>query len=131
MSAANSELPTPLRLLVVEDDAMLALALEMALADAGCEVVSIASCLDEAMPLAREAAIDGAILDVNVGGEKVFPVADILATRAIPFVFATGYGAAGLRDCDHGRPVLQKPYEFRKLAEITRAWRSHRPLRTS
>lgn len=112
-----------LRVLVVEDDAMLAMALELTLSDLGCEVVALASCLREAVPLAREAAIDGAILDVNLAGEKVYPIADILAARNIPFVFATGYGSAGLRDCDQARPVLQKPYQLSSLAKVARQWR--------
>lgn len=112
-----------LRVLVVEDDAMLAMALELTLFDLGCEVVGPASSLGEAAPLAHEAAIDGAILDVNLAGEKVYPIADILADRGIPFVFTTGYGAACLRDCDRERPVLQKPYDPGSLVEIARQWR--------
>lgn len=123
MTAAEHGMLGGLRVLVVEDDAMLAMALEMTLSDLGCEVVGLASCLADAVPLAREAAIDGAILDVNLAGEKVYPVADILAARQIPFVFATGYGSAGLRECDRTRPVLQKPYELRNLALIARQWR--------
>lgn len=111
-----------LRVLVVEDDAMLAMALEMALSDLGCEVVGLASNLADAAPLATQAAIDGAILDVNLAGEKVYPIADILAARHIPFVFATGYGSAGLRDCDQSRPVLQKPYQIGHLTRIARQW---------
>lgn len=102
---------------------MLVMALEMSLADLGCEVVGLASNLNDAIPLAREAAIDGAILDVNLAGEKVYPIADILAARNIPFVFATGYGRAGLRDCDRSWPVLQKPYQLGNLLEILRQWR--------
>jgi CheY-like chemotaxis protein len=117
-----------LRVLVVEDDAMLAMALELSLSDLGCEVVGLASCLADAIPLAREAVIDGAILDVNLAGEKVYPIADILAARNIPFVFATGYGSAGLRDCDRTRPVLQKPYELGHLAKIASRWGKGRTI---
>lgn len=123
MMAMDNGTLAGLRVLVVEDDAMLAMALEMALVDLGCDVVGLASSLRDAVPLAREAAIDGAILDVNLAGERVDPIADILAARNIPFVFATGYGNAGLRDCDRDRPVLQKPYELRNLARIARLWR--------
>lgn len=112
-----------LRVLVVEDDALLALALEINLAELGCEIVGMASSLRDALPLAREAAIDGAILDVNLAGEKVYPVADALAARNIPFLFATGYGIAGLRDCDRARPVLQKPYQIDSVVTIARQWR--------
>lgn len=111
-----------LRVIVVEDDAMLAMALELALSDLGCQVVGLAASIEDAVPLARNAAIDGAILDVNLAGQKIFPVADILAARNIPFVFATGYGTAGLRDCDRDRPVLQKPYGVPQLAAVARQW---------
>lgn len=111
-----------LRVLVVEDDALLAMALEMNLASLGCEVVAMAATLDDALPLAREADIHGAILDVNLAGERVYPVADALAARNIPFVFATGYGTACLRDCDLARPVLQKPYRIDSLVNIARHW---------
>lgn len=109
--------------MVVEDDAMLAMALELALSDLGCEVVGLASNVGDGVALAREVAIDGAILDINLAGEKVYPVADVLAARNIPFVFVTGYGSAGLRECDRARPVLQKPYELERLARIARQWR--------
>lgn len=112
-----------LRVLVVEDDALLAMALEMNLAGLGCDFIAMASTLQDALPLARDADIDGAILDVNLAGERVYPVADILAERSIPFLFATGYGAAGLRDCDRARPVLQKPYPIDSVVKIVRQWR--------
>lgn len=111
-----------LRVLVVEDDALLALALDMNLASLGCEVVAMASTVQDALPHAQAAAIDGAILDVNLAGERVYPVADALAARNIPFLFATGYGTAGLRDCDRTRPVLQKPYPIEELVRIVRQW---------
>ena len=115
-----------LRVLVVEDDALLAMALELNLTGLGCEIVAMAATLDDAVPLARDAAIDGAILDVNLAGERVYPVADILASRNIPFLFATGYGTAALRDCDLSRPVLQKPYAIDSVVQIARHWRSRR-----
>lgn len=112
-----------LRVLVVEDDAMLAMALDLTLSDLGCHVVGLASSVGEAAPLAHEAVIDGAILDINLAGEKVYPIADILTGRGIPFVFTTGYGEAGLRDSDRGRPVLQKPYTPESLVKIAKEWR--------
>lgn len=120
--AANRRLLEGLRLLVVEDDAMLAIALDMTLTDLGCEIVGLASNLAEALALAREAMVDGAILDVNLAGEMVFPAADVLAERGIPFAFTTGYGLAGLRECDRTRPVLQKPYEVHALTRIASGW---------
>lgn len=112
-----------MRILVVEDEAMVALALELTLEDFGCEVIGPAGSLADAIPLARDTPMEGAILDVNLSGEKVFPVAEILAARGIPFVFVTGYGSACLREVDRGRPVLQKPYLPGTLAAIARKWR--------
>lgn len=108
------------RLLVVEDEILLALALEDDLVGLGCDVI-VASSLRKAMPLAREAPIDGAILDVNLAGEEVYPVVDILAARSIPFVFVTGYGAAGLRACDAGRLIVKKPYRLKHVVEALRS----------
>lgn len=115
-----------LRILLVEDEELVALALEDMLIDMGSKVVGPAYSLSEALTLIDSAEIDGAILDVNLGGERVYPVADILAARHIPFVFITGYGSAGLRDLDRNRPVLQKPYRADSLAEIIRGWRLSR-----
>jgi hypothetical protein len=58
----------------------------------------------------NDRAVDAAVLDINLAGERVFPVANRLAELGIPFVFATGYGEAGLPDTHHSRIVLQKPY---------------------
>jgi DNA-binding response OmpR family regulator len=112
-----------LRVLVVEDEPLIAMALEDVLADHGIGVVGPAYDLDEALRLGREESIDGAILDINIAGEKVFDVADALGARAIPFVYVTGYGREGLRDCDRNRPVLQKPYDPERLIAIARQWR--------
>lgn len=112
-----------LRVLIVEDEALIASFLEDALTDLGCEVIGPASTMKDALRLAREAAIDGAGLDINIAGEKVYAVADILAERGLPFVFMTGYGKAGLRESDRGRPVLQKPYNLERLVEIMTQWR--------
>jgi DNA-binding response OmpR family regulator len=112
-----------LRILIVEDEALIASFVEDFLIDLGCEVIGLATRMDDAVRLAREAAIDGAVLDVNIAGEKVYPVADILTERGLPFVFMTGYGAAGLRESDRGRPVLQKPYRLELLVEIMALWR--------
>jgi CheY-like chemotaxis protein len=112
-----------LRVLIVEDEALIASLIEDFLIDLGCEVIGPAMRMDDAVRLAREAAIDGAALDVNIAGEKVYPVADILAERGLPFVFMTGYGAAGLRESDRDRPVLQKPYRLEHLVDIMAQWR--------
>jgi CheY-like chemotaxis protein len=107
-----------LRVLVVEDEMMVSMLIEDMLGELGCEVVGPASRLDEAMDLARTATIDCAVLDVNLGGQPIFPLADLLRERGAPFAFATGYGDAGLRDVDRGSPVLQKPFREGDLARV-------------
>src|SRR5215813_9745416 len=82
------------RVLIVEDEGMVAMLLEDMLADLGHEVVATAARLDRATQLVSEAAIDFAILDVNLNGQHTYSLADALKQRDIPFVFATGYGSA-------------------------------------
>src|SRR5579885_1586560 len=105
------------RVLVVEDEMMIAMLVEDMLAELGCAVVGPAHGLDAALDLARnELGIDAALLDVNLAGQPVFAVADALREKGIPAVFSTGYGEAGLRDVDRGAPVLQKPFRAGDLA---------------
>lgn len=99
------------RILVVEDESLVAMLIETILEDLGCTPVGPAASVDEGLTLARgDAVIDAALLDVNVAGRQVFPVAEALAARGVPFVFSTGYGEAGLPDEWRGRPTLQKPF---------------------
>ena len=93
------------------------------LTGSGCTVVGPASTLKLGMRLIEKEAVDGTILDVNLRGEMVFPLADALAERSIPFVYVTGYSKL-LRACNHGRPVLQKPYTNQQLLKIVGEWRS-------
>src|ERR1700678_1249210 len=105
------------RVLVVEDEMMIAMLVEDMLVDLGCAVVGTAHALGPALDLANSAIdVDVALLDVNLGGEPVFAVADLLRARGVPAIFSTGYGDAGLRDIDRGAPVLQKPYHAADLA---------------
>jgi CheY-like chemotaxis protein len=105
------------RILVVEDEMMIAMLVEDMLLELGCSVVGPVHALAEALDLARsDAGLDAALLDVNLAGEPVFPVADALRERGVPAIFSTGYGDAGLRDVDRGAPVLQKPFRAGDLA---------------
>ncbi|PZM14645.1 response regulator [Rhizobium tubonense] len=107
-----------IRILIVEDEALVAMLLEDLLTEMGHEVVGPAFRIDEALKLARQAELDIAILDVNLSGNQSFPVADILRQRNIPFMFATGYGAEGFRDGYRNEVTLRKPYE---LGDLERA----------
>jgi CheY-like chemotaxis protein len=111
---------TGLRLLVVEDEALVAMQLEDMLDDLGCVVVDVAGTVSKGVALAGDAglALDGAILDVNLGGEKFFPVAERLAERGVPFVFCTAYGAAALPACFAKAPTLAKPYNEQRLRSL-------------
>lgn len=106
-----------LRMLVVEDEAVIAMLVEDMLSEMGCTEVDIAGTVEQGLRLAGpgEPAIDAAILDVNIDGEKVFPVADALAARGVPFIFATGYGSAGLDPRYENRPVIAKPFRREAL----------------
>ena len=104
------------RVLVVEDEAMVSMMLEDFLEDLGCVVVATASRLEEALQKAAELQIDVAVLDVNLAGKLSYPVAELLRSRGIPFLFATGYGTAGLPERLRDAPVLSKPYLRDQLA---------------
>ena len=106
------------RVLIAEDEAMVALDLERALQGAGCVVVGPVARLERALRRASGAAIDAALLDVNLADGPVFPVADVLAGRGVPFVFLTGYDGSVLPERFRQRPLCQKPYSSRRLLEV-------------
>lgn len=97
--------------LVLEDEPLIAMVLADTLHDAGCSVIGPAHDVEQALKLIDAGRLDAAVLDVNLGaGITSAPVVDSLKARGIPFVFATGYGEKGLRDCDRGYPRVDKPY---------------------
>jgi CheY-like chemotaxis protein len=108
--------PSPKRrILIVEDEALVALQLEDMLAELGHEVAASCARLDEAVATARTVACDVAVLDINLSGQKSFPVAEALKSRGLPFFFATGYGASILPPGLVGTRVLHKPYSLEDL----------------
>jgi CheY-like chemotaxis protein len=104
-----------LRVLIVEDEMLVAMNIEDMLLDLGHEVVGIASRLSAALELAQDATFDIAMLDVNLAGENSASVADLLSERSVPFLFATGYGLQGLEERYRGHVVLQKPFRAQEL----------------
>jgi len=120
-----------LRVLLVEDEAVTAMLIEDMLAELGCIIVDVAGTVTQALEQVRAgAAIDAAILDVNVDGEKVYPVADALLERDVPFVFSTGYGSADVAERYPQSQIIAKPYQPEILAGVL-AGCCHLPPRLS
>jgi len=115
------ELPVSARrILIVEDETMIAMMIEDFLTDLGWDVVGLVGTSDRAIATAREADIDAALLDVNLNGQDTFGVADLLSERHIPFVFATGYGQDGVADRFQDVPTLTKPFHRDELDRALR-----------
>lgn len=106
-----------LRVLIVEDEAPIALQIEDMLIESECGVVGPASRVTQALKLIDEEPVDLAVLDLNIAGDLVYPVADALEKRGIPYIFATGYGASSLTEPYRSRRVLQKPFSRRELLQ--------------
>ena len=103
------------RVLIVEDEAIIAFAVEDMLIELGCTIVGPALRLDEALDLATTAEIDAAILDVNINSERSYPVAAELERRGVPFVFATGYDSDGLDWRGAEVDIIAKPYRKERV----------------
>jgi CheY-like chemotaxis protein len=98
-------------ILVVEDESLVAMLLETILEDMGCATLGPIATIDEALKVIADGqAFDGALLDVNVAGKEIFPVAAALKERGVPFVFSTGYGEGGLPPEWRGQATIQKPF---------------------
>jgi CheY-like chemotaxis protein len=108
--------PAQKRVLVVEDEYLIRMLLEDMLADLGYAVAAAVGSIAEASALAANADFNAAILDVNLDGQEIYPVADILKQRGLPFVFVTGYGERSLPDRYRDRPALQKPFQAEQLS---------------
>jgi CheY-like chemotaxis protein len=106
------------RILVVEDEMLVLMETQDMLADLGCDAVVAAATNEQAIALIEAQHFDAALLDLNLNGVRSYPVADLLAERGVPFVFATDYGGHGLRDGDRDRPLLVKPFECDRLEKL-------------
>lgn len=89
---------------------LVSMLVEDILSDLGCQTIGPVAKIDQAIEAARTETFDVAFLDVNLAGHRVFPVADILAERGIPFIFVSGYGDQALEPPHENRPVVKKPF---------------------
>jgi CheY-like chemotaxis protein len=103
---------------LVEDEVMIRMMVADMLEELGYSVAAEAGEINEAIKLARSAEFDLAILDVNVNGKVISPVAELIKARNRPFIFATGYGSSGLPQEYRDRPALQKPFQIDTLGRI-------------
>ena len=106
------------KILVVEDEMIVMMNLEVALEDLGCTSVCPVAGVLKALAMLNEQRFDLAILDVNLGGEKSYPIADVLIARGIPFAFSTGYSDHGDRADMNCQPILRKPYLACDVAKV-------------
>jgi CheY-like chemotaxis protein len=121
----NEQLPlSGLHILVVEDAFLVALDLSDQLADSGCDVIGPAASVKQALEQIDGVALDGAVLDVNLAGERSFPIAELLAARGIPFLFLTGYDSATVFPDEFQSALrLPKPVDTKALTEAVAGFR--------
>lgn len=110
-----------LRVLLVEDESLVAMMIEDMLLDLGCEVVQTAGTIPDAMRAIEQQRIELALLDINVAGKQVFPVAEALSEKALPFIFSSGYGQGGVPERFGRAPVVAKPFQINELDAAIRS----------
>jgi len=111
----NDRTQAQIRVLVVEDEYLIRMLVEDMLADLGYAVAAAVGTIAAASEFAATGDFSAAVLDVNLNGKEIYPVADILEQRGLPFVFVTGYGERTLSERYRNRPALQKPFQADQL----------------
>ena len=114
----NATRPPRGSVFLVEDEVMIRMMVSDMLEELGYTVAAEAGEIGEALRLAETTYFDLAILDVNVNGKVITPVAELITARNRPFIFATGYGSSGLPQEYRDRPALQKPFQLETLAQM-------------
>jgi CheY-like chemotaxis protein len=107
--------PAGCKVLIVEDEMMIAMMIEDMLFDLGYQVAGMAAKPGQALEMIRSGSPDAAILDVNLDGQNSYEIAAALDAQGVPFLFSTGYGAHGVAERFRGRPILQKPFRQEDL----------------
>lgn len=118
MSGTREAGSTRTSILLVEDEIMIRMMVADMLQELGYVIAGEAGDIDEAVRLVQATDFDIAILDVNVNGKVITPVAELISARNRPFIFATGYGSSGLPPEYRDRPALQKPFQLETLAQV-------------
>ncbi len=108
------------RVLVVEDEILILMMIETMLSDLGCETVTAAATIDQALAVIDEQSFDAALLDMNLNGSSSKPVAEALVARGVPFTYCTGNAVRDLKADRQDQPVLTKPFTIAQLANILR-----------
>ena len=106
------------RVLVVEDEMLVLMLIEDMLGELGCESVTAAATVDQALAMIDAQCFDAALLDLNLNGNKGHAVADALAARGVPFVFSTGYSDNDMAGGHRDRPLLKKPFQYEELVAM-------------
>jgi len=107
------------RILVVDDEPLVSMLVENWLVELGCEVVGPARSVEQGLDMAGSAALDGAILDVNLSGRNSYAVAEVLKQRGVPFAFATGDGSINAESSGFADPILlSKPFDFEGVKTV-------------
>ena len=106
------------RVMIVEDEVMIAMLVETALEDERCTIVGSYRDLAGALAAAHSETLDLAVLDINLAGEMVFPVAEVLSGRGVPFLLLSGYGQTGLPSDRRHWPVCGKPFNLDELVSV-------------
>jgi CheY-like chemotaxis protein len=117
------------RILVLDDEPLIAMMVEDWLGELGCETVGPANSVASALDLIDGKDVDGAILDVSLGSENSYAVADVLMSRAIPFAFATGRDAEGLDGRYKGALMLSKPFDFDAVKDVVSKFSEKKPAK--
>ncbi len=119
------------RVLVVDDEPLIAMMVEEWLTDLQCETVGPAGSAKAALALIEGAELDGAILDVSLNGHDSFAVASALRERAVPFAFATGHASDRIEERFKDAPTLAKPYNFESMRKVVTTLLERSPLRSA
>jgi len=108
----------PSRILILEDEPLIAMLLRDWLDDLGCEAVGPAHDVTDALMLIERDTPDAAILDISLAAENCYPVADVLGARGVPFAFATGRAGSEIPPQHAGAPLILKPFVFERVSEV-------------